>query len=201
VTGRLLALLAVIVSLVGFIADLSGTNEWWVYAVGRGSYVLVALALVAALLARRSLHMVVVLALVLSAAAALGCVIVALVKYYATTLDPVSLHIALAWAVEAQVFAVAALAFGLTLTRGRNTGAMVWLAAAVVMALGCATYAITQKYSPAAYMWWTLATVGAFLAGSAAAVIERPGTVASGVPVAPVPPVLSGTAASDPRDG
>jgi len=111
--------------------------------------------------------------------------IVALVKYYDaggpfgfTHSNPFT------WAAEGQVFSVAAFAFALTLARRRVMVAIAGLAAGVAIAAGCAIYAITLKANFAANLWWSVAGVGAFLAASAAAGLERSGGFALGAPVA-----------------
>jgi hypothetical protein len=172
--GRILALLAVVVSLVGFIGQEAGWTGWWTVALSRGGYLLVVLALVAALLAERSPNAFVVGAQVLAALAALAFAIVGLVKYYETSPYPgVTLQSALTWTGQADLFGVAALAFALTLSRRRNTVAIAGLIAAIALAVGAAIYAITLQANFAVYVWWALAAVGAFLAASAAAGLER----------------------------
>jgi hypothetical protein len=178
VIGRLLTLAALVVSLVAFILQVTGSTDWWIFAMSRAGYVLVVLALVAALLAPRTASVVVVVALVVTAAAALAFATVGLVKYYDIPSFAIpdfgpALQTAGAWLGEAEVLSVGVLAFGLTLVRRRSTGAIAWLAAAVAIALGCGTYAITQKTGFTAQIWWEVATVGAFLAGAGAAVLDR----------------------------
>jgi hypothetical protein len=180
VVARLLTLAALIVSLVAFILQVTGSTDWWIFAMNRAGYVLVVLAVVAALLAPRTASLAVVVAEVLTAAAALAFATVGLVKYYDIPTFAIpyfgpALQTAGAWLGEAEVLSVAVLAFGLTLTRRRSTGAVAWLAAAVAMALGCGTYAITQKTGFTPQIWWEVATVGAFLAAAAAAGLERGG--------------------------
>jgi hypothetical protein len=180
VVGRLLTLVALTVSLVAFVLQVTGSTEWWIFAMSRAGYILVVLAIVAALIAARTASLAVVVAQVLTAAAALAFATVGLVKYYEIPSSTViyfgaDIQTAGAWLLEAEVLSVAVLAFGLTLARRRSTGAVAWLAAAVAVALGCGTYAITQKAGFTAQIWWEVATVGAFLAAGAAAVLERGG--------------------------
>lgn len=181
--GRLLTLFAVIVSLVGFIAVVTGSSDWWWFALVRASYVLFVLAIVASLLSERRGSVVVVGAQLLAVATALAFATVALVKFYEPTYPPFSsLENVYWWANEAQLFAIAALAFGLTLARRRSTAALVGLGMAIVMAAGCAVYALTRQESPSAGPWWWVATVGTFLAASAAAGLQRDRTVANALP-------------------
>ena len=183
--GRLLALVAVIVSLVGFIAGEAGASGWWPYALNRAGYVIVVFAVVAALLAARTPNALAVAAQVLAAAAALAFEIVALVKYYdATGPFGIGISTAFSWAGEAQMFGVAALALALTLARRHSTVAIAGLAVAIAIATGCAIYAITLEANFATNLWWSLAGVGAFLAASAAAGLERGYGVALRTPVA-----------------
>src|SRR5262249_50817576 len=155
------------------------------------------LAVVASLLSERGESVVVVVAEILAAATALAFATVALVKYYNPPPYPYSsgLGNAYLWGNEAQLFAVAALAFGLTLARRRSTGGLVGLALAIAMAVGCAIYAITQKEGATAEVWWWIAAVGAFLAAAAAAGLQRDGGV---VPSAPVPSGAISDVGSDP---
>jgi hypothetical protein len=177
--GRIVTLVAVAVSLVGFIGQEAGWTGWWTASLSRGSYVLVVLAIAAALLAARRPNALVAGAQVLAALAALAFEVVALVKYYESSSFPgPQIENALTWSAQAQLFAVAALAFALTLSRRRNTVAIAGLAAAVAVAVGAAIYAITLRENFAAYVWWGLAAAGAFLAASAAAVLERDSGVA-----------------------
>ena len=117
--GRILALVAVAVSLVGFIGQEAGWTGWWTLALSRGSYVLIVLAVVAALLAARRPNVFVAGAQVLAALAALAFEIVALVKYYEpSSFAGIPVERALTWAAQGQLFGVAALAFALTLEPG-----------------------------------------------------------------------------------
>jgi peptidoglycan/LPS O-acetylase OafA/YrhL len=181
--ARLLTLLAVLVSLVGSIAEATGTAGWWPYHVERAGYVLVVLAVVAALLSERKASAVTLVAQLLAAAAAVAFAIVALVKFYETTTAfNQALRPAYPWHTEALTLAVAALAFGLTLERRRSTGIVACLLAATGVTVGCALYALTQKANLAAEIWWLLAPIGAFLAAAAAAQHEREGAIALGAP-------------------
>jgi hypothetical protein len=197
--GRLLTLVALIASLVAFIAEVTGTVDWWVYSLNRCSYVLVVLAVVASLLAARDGNLIVVVVLVLTAAAALAFAIVGLVKYYQLPppyfAEP-GAQSPSTWLGEAQLFSIGVLAFGLTLTRRRSAGLAAWLAAAAVWALGTGIYAFTREASLAGEVWWEVATVGAFLAGAAAAMLERGGV--PGGSRAPVPSSPGGDAGSNP---
>lgn len=193
--GRLLTLFAVVVSLVGFIATVTGSNDWWWYALIRASEVLFVLAVAASLLSERRASAAAVGAQLLAAATALAFATVALVKLYEAT-DPFggTLH-AYYWGNEARLFAVAALAFGLTLARRHSTAGAVCLAMAILMAVGSAIYAITRKETADGELWWVIATTGAFLAASGAAGLQRDGTVALR---APVPSSAGGEAGSHP---
>jgi peptidoglycan/LPS O-acetylase OafA/YrhL len=182
--ARLLTLLAIVVSLVTFIAQETGSTHWWVYALNRASYVLVILGIAVALLVERRASLIVLAALVLTATAALAFTVVGLVKYYDAALNPYTYSNIFGWFVEAELLGSAVLAFGLTLARRRSTGAAAWLAAAVVMTLGSGTYAFTQKGGAEASVWWTIATVGAFLAAAAAAGLDRGGGGALSAPAA-----------------
>ena len=187
--ARLLTLFAVVVSLVGFIAAVNGSSHWWYFSLIRASYVLFVLAVVASLLSERQESALVVGAELLAAATALAFATVALVKFYNPPAYPFGspaggLGNAYLWANEAQLFAVAALAFGLTLARRRTTAGLVGLGMAIVMAVGCSIYAIWEKEGASAEVWWWIATVGAFLAAAAAAGLQRDGSVAVSTPVA-----------------
>ncbi len=188
--GRLLTLFAVVVSLVGFIAATTGSNHWWWFSLIRASYVLFVLAVVASLLSERQESVLVVGAELLAAATALAFATVALVKFYNPPPYPYSSGFpnAYLWGNEAQLFAIAALAFGLTLARRRTIAGVVGLALAIVMAVGCAIYAITQKESATAEVWWWIAAVGAFLAAAAAAGLQRDRSVTLS------PPPVAGSA-------
>jgi hypothetical protein len=195
--ARLLTVLAVIVSLVGTIFMAKGTASWWPAHVGHAGFVLVVLAVVAALMSERQASTVTLAAQVLTAAAAIAFSIVALVKFYETT--SLFLNTEYPWYTGALTLATAAFAFGLTLERRRSTGVVACLLAACGVTVGCAVYALTEKANLAAEIWWLLAPVGAFLAAAAAAQHEREGTVASAVPAPTLgPPVLSGAAAVEP---
>jgi hypothetical protein len=183
--GRTLTLVPVIASLVAFIAEVFNRNGWWVYALDRASYVLVVLAVVAALLTERRANALVLGAQVAAAATALVFMALSLVKFYgAIPAFGLNYSAAEPWANEAQVLALAALAFGLTLARRRSTVAIAGLLAAMAAAFGCAIYAITQKVTYTAEAWWSVAIAGAFLAAAAAAGLERDGIVALGAPEA-----------------
>jgi hypothetical protein len=199
--ARLLTLLAVLVSLVGSIAEAKGTSNWWPYHTERAGFVLVIFSVVAALLSERKASVATLVAQLLTAAAAIAFSIVALVKFYETTTAfNQALGAAYPWHTEALTFAVAALAFGLTLERRRSTGVVACLLVAVGVTVGCAIYALTQKANLAAEEWWLLAPVAAFLAAAAAAQFEREGAVAldapevadGGGPVAPSMPEMTG---------
>jgi hypothetical protein len=177
--GRLLTVAAVVASLVGFIAQETGSSGWWVYALSRSSYVLVVLAVAAALMSRRTASAIVVGAQVLTAATALAFSIVAIVKYWGAFPFTSGIQSQFAWETEAGLLSVATLAFALTLARRSTTAAMAGLAAAMLLAVGSGIYAITLKETIPAFMWWSLAGVGAFLAAAAAASLERGGTVMS----------------------
>ncbi|HEY2355665.1 MAG TPA: hypothetical protein VGH79_12285 [Gaiellaceae bacterium] len=179
--ARLLALLAIVVSLVAFILVEYGTVHWWVFAMSSAAFVLVILAVVAALLAERGPSLIVVWAQVLAVAAAVAFVVVGIVTYYDNTAPFSNSGLAAArWLGQAEVLSVAVLAFGLTLVRRRTMMAAVVLAIAVVTAISSGTYAITltEKANAAASTWWQVATVGAFLAAAAAAGLNRGGSVA-----------------------
>jgi hypothetical protein len=183
--GRTLTLVPVIASLVAFIAEVFNRNGWWVYALDRASYVLVVLAVVAALLTERRANALVLGAQVAAAATALVFMALSLVKFYgAIPAFGLNYSAAEPWANEAQVLALAALAFGLTLARRRSAVAIAGLLAAMAAAFGCAIYAITQKVTYSAEAWWSVAIAGAFLAAAAAAGLERDGIVALGAPEA-----------------
>jgi hypothetical protein len=185
-------------SLVAFIAEVSNKSGWWVYALDRASYVLVVFAVVAALLSERRANVLVLGAQLLTAATALVLMAVALVKFYETTpAFGANFLAAQHWTNEAQVLALAALAFGLTLVRRRNTVAMVWLFAAIAVAFGSAIYAITRKQTYAGETWWLIAIAGAFLAAAAAAALEREGTGTLDTPIA-IPSGAGGEPGSDP---
>jgi len=201
--GRLLGLTAVVASLVGFIAQVTGTTDWWAYTLNRASYVLVVLGVVAALLVARRESLIVVAAQVLLVATALAFTTVALLKFYDATSAypggyPSGFETASTWLAEAELLSVAVLAFGLTLARRRSTGAVVWLAGAVAMAVGSAVYAIIEKQGLTAYIWWTVAGIGGFLAASAAAGLDRGGRVARSTPV---PASAGGEPRSEPTGG
>ncbi len=183
--ARLFTFAAVVVSLTGFIGGEAGASGWWPYAVTRAGYVLAVLAVVAALLSARTPNVLVAGAQVLAAAAALAFEIVALVKYYDSA-GPFGFGIgsAFTWAGEAEMFGVAALAFALTLARRRSTFATAGLAVAVAIAAGCAIYALTLEENLSTNLWWSIAGVGAFLAASAAAGLERGYGIALRAPIA-----------------
>jgi hypothetical protein len=195
--ARLITLVAVVASLVAFIAEETGSNGTWIGPLNRASYVLVVLAIVAALLSERRASLLVVWAQVAATAAALVFAVVALFKYYDNNASPFDAAIAIAytWLGEASVLSLSVLAFGLTLARKRNPMAVVALAAAVAAAVGCAIYAITVNGGLASYMWWEIAGIGAFLAAAAAAGLERGGGDALR---APVPSSAGGAPGSDP---
>ena len=176
----------VVTSLVAFISEVTNKTDWWVYSLDRASYVLVVFAVVAALLSERQANLVVLGAEFLAGVTALVFMAIALVKFYdAIPAFGVNFTTAHPWLSEAQVLALAALAFGLTLTRRRSSAAMGALSAAIVIAFGCAIYAITKKDTYTGETWWLVAIAGAFLAAAAAAGLERDGgTVALDTPVA-----------------
>lgn len=176
--GRVLTVVAVIASLVALAAGEAGSTGWWLYALSRAAYVLVIVGIVAALLTERGASLLVVWAQVLTGAATLAFVIVGLVKYYdSTSLYSDAVNSAFRWLGDAELLSAAVLAFGLTLPRRRTTTGAAVLAAALVMTLGCGFYALYLKQGFGASMWWTIATVGAFLAGAAAAGLNRGGAV------------------------
>jgi hypothetical protein len=195
--GRILPFVAVIASLVAFTAEVDSSNGWWVYALDRGSYVLIVLAVVLALMTERQANAVVLGAQFAAAVTALVFMAVALVRFYnSISAFGVATGKAYPWATEALVLATTALAFGLTLARRSSTVSIVGLVAAIAVAFGCAIYAITQHASYAAELWWWLAIAGAFLATAFAAGLERDsGTIAAD---APVSSDAAGEPASDP---
>jgi hypothetical protein len=191
--ARIITLVPVVTSLVAFISEVTRSGGWWVLALDRASYVLVVLAVVAALLAKRRASGLVFGAQALAALTALVFMALALVKFYdAIPAFGVNFGAGQPWANEAQLLAAAALAFGLTLERRRDTVTVAGLLVSIGIALGCAVYAITQKSSYEAFMWWSIAIVAAFLAAAAAAGLERDGIVTLGAPVE------NGEPASDP---
>lgn len=209
--AKLITVVAVVSSLVAFIAEVHNTKGSWIYPLDRASYVLVALAVVACLLSERRASVVTLGAQLAVAATAVAFMAVALVKYYGTTSAfGESVGKAYPWANEAQLLAVAALAFGLTVVRRRSTVIVVGLMAGVLAAIGSSIYAITQKASYDGEMWWWIATAAAFLAASAAATLDREGTAGADAPVwdapvsdepvsdAPVPSGAGGDSGSDP---
>jgi hypothetical protein len=182
--GRILPLVPVTTSLVAFISEVTNKGGWWVYSLDRASYVLIVFAVIAALLSERRANVLALGAQLAAVVTAVAFMAVALVKFYgATPAFGLDYQAAQPWANEAQLFALAALAFGLTLAR-RRTMALPGLFAAIAAAFGCAIYAITQEATYTAETWWTIATVGAFLAAAAAATLERDGVVTLGAPVA-----------------
>jgi len=184
--GRTLTLVPVIASLVAFISEVTNHGAWWVFALDRASYVLVVLAVVAALLTERRENVLVLGAQIAAAATAVAFMAVALVKFYgAVPAFGVNFAAGQPWTNEAQLLAAAALAFGLTLARRRSSVFIGGLLAAIAIAFGCAIYAITRKgnfYEAAT--WWAVAIAAAFLAAAAAATLERDGIVALGAPEA-----------------
>ena len=183
-------------SLVGFIGQEAGASGWGWYASDRAGFVLVALGIVAALVFERRPSVIVRSAQVLAGLTALAFVIVAIAKYYSNASSfGLSLSIAFNWAGEANLFATAALAFGLTVQRRNGVVAIGALAAAIAMAVGTGIYAITLERNFAALLWWLIAGIGAFLAAAAAAGLERGGGVALR---APVTSGTGGDAGSDP---
>jgi hypothetical protein len=174
--ARLITLVAVVASLVAFIAEATHNNGSWVYPLDRASYVLAVLAVVAALLSARRASAVALAAQLALIVTVIGFVVVALVKYYSTTsVFGEAISKAYPWANEAQVLGVAALAFGLTIARRHSVVAIAMLLAAVLAAVGSAVYAITLKASYGGELWWWIATVAAFVAASAASTLEREG--------------------------
>jgi hypothetical protein len=184
--GRIFPLVAVIVSFVAFAARVNGSDHGWVYAVDRGSYVLIVFAVVLALLTERKANGLVLGAQIAATAAALVFMAVALVRFYdsTTTAFGFAADKAYPWATEALVLATAALAFGLTLARRRSSATIVSLVVAIAVAFGSAIYAITQQASYTAEVWWWIAIAGAFLAAAFAAALEREGSVAPDAPEA-----------------
>ena len=184
--GRFLAFVPVITSLVAFISEVTlNTPGWWVYALDRASYFLVVLAVVAALLSERRADVIALGAQLLAAATAFAFMAVALVKFYeAIPAFGVNFTTAHPWTNEAQVLALAALAFGLARARRRHIAAIGGLVAAIVVAFGCAIYAITLRGTYTAETWWSIAIAGALLAAAAAAGLERDGVVTLSAPVA-----------------
>jgi hypothetical protein len=181
VLARLLTLVAVATSLTAFVLEVTVSNpHWWVGHLDRAGYVLVVLAVVAALLAERQASAIWLGVLALTAAASVVFAVIAFVKYYDTT-SFLAFNAASPWLNEAQTLAVAAFAFGLTLARQRSTAVVACLLAATGATVGCAIYAITREADIAAEVWWFAATVTAFLAAAAAAQVEREG---SGAPAA-----------------
>ncbi len=166
--GRILTPIAVLASFVAFGFEVAGSGGWWVYACDRATYVLVILAVVAALLTERRENNIVLGAKIAAAATAVVFMVVAVVRFYGDAIDP-----AYPWATEAQVLALAAVAFGLTRARRRSLVAIVGLVVAIAAVVGCALYAITQKASYSAELWWWIATAAAFLTAAAAAGLER----------------------------
>jgi hypothetical protein len=183
--GRILPLVPVVVSLVAFVSEVTNKGGWWVGALDRAGYVLVVLAVVAALLTERRANALVLGAQLAAAATALVFMALALVKFYeAIPAFGVNYAAAEPWANEAQVLGLAALAFGLTLARRRSTPGIAALLVAIAIAFGCAIYAITQQQSYEAETWWSVAIAGAFLAAAAAAGLERDGIVTLDAPAA-----------------
>lgn len=162
--GRFLTSIAVIMSFVAFGFRVGGSGSWWVYPCDRASYVLVILAVAASLLTERRASRVVLGAQIAMAAAAVVFMVVAVARFYGDAIDP-----AYPWATEAQVLALGAVAFGLTLARRRTLAGLACLVAAIAAVVACALYAITQKATYSAELWWWITTAAAFLAAAAAA--------------------------------
>ena len=175
--GRVLTPIVVALSFVPFGFEVAGSGGWWVYASDRATYVLAILAVVGALLTERREYGIVRGARIAVAAVAVVFMVVAVARFYGTAIDP-----AYPWATEAQVLALAAVAFGLTLTRTRNLVAIVGLVVAIAATVACALYAITQKATYAAEMWWWIVIAAAFLAAAAASALEREDAAASNAP-------------------
>ena len=169
--GRILTPIAVLASFVAFGFEVAGSGGWWVYSSDRASYVLVILAVAAALLTERRANRIVLGAQIAMAAAAVVFMVVAVARFYGDAIDP-----AYPWATEAQVLALAAVAFALTLERRRSIAAIVGLVVAIAAVVACALFAITQKASYSAELWWWIVIALAFLAAAAAAGLEREGT-------------------------
>lgn len=188
--GRILPLVAVIVSFVAFAARVNGSDHGWVYAVDRGSYVLIVFAVVLALVTERRANGLVLGGQIAAAVTALAFMAVALVRFYDSTMTAFGFaaNRAYPWATEALVLATAALAFGLTLARQRSSATIVSLVVAIAVAFGSAIYAITQQASYTAEVWWWIAIAGAFLAAAFAAALEREGSVAPDAPAASLEP-------------
>jgi hypothetical protein len=184
--GRILPLLAVIVSFVSFAARLDGSNHGWVYGLDRGSYVLVVFAVTLALMTERRANGLVLGGQVAAAATALVFMAVALVRFYDAPIAVFGLAAdkAYPWATEALVLATAALAWGLTLARRRSVPTIAGLMISLAATFGCAIYAATQQASYTAEVWWWVAIAGAFLAAAFASGLERDAGVASDEPVA-----------------
>lgn len=166
--GRILTPIAVLASFVAFGFEVAGSGGWWVYSSDRATYILIILAVVAALLTERRANGVVLGAQIVAAAVAVVFMVVAVARFYGDAIDP-----AYPWATEAQVLALAALAFGLTLARRRSMVAIACLVVAIAATVACALYAITQKATYSAELWWWIVTAAAFLATAAAAGLER----------------------------
>jgi hypothetical protein len=185
--GRFLAFVPVITSLVAFISEASNKSGWWVGALDRASYVLVVVAIAAALLSERRAGALVLGAQIAAAATAVVFMAISLVKLYGA-IPAFGLPAAAAypWANEAQLLGLVALAFGLTLARRRNPVNIACLIAAIAVAFGSAVYAIilTQQANYATDGWWWIAIAGAYLAAAAAAALERDGIVTLGAPEA-----------------
>lgn len=162
---------AVCISIGSFVAVQLQSNPapWEPSALNHFGYVLVVLSVALALAVGRRGSARAWQVQIATAGAAVGFVIVALVKLYGSRLSGLAFTQALQWGGEGVAIGLAALAFGLVGPRVRASAAKLAFGAAVVVAVGSAGYALSMESDFRAEVWYFVAGTAAFLAASAAA--------------------------------
>jgi hypothetical protein len=181
--GRLLILLAVAVSLVGFIAGADHVESWWPYALTQCGLVLLVLALVPALMGARTPSVAVGVLQVLAAVAALTFLGISIRKFYAANHFGLDFSTAQLWLGEARTFGIAALALALTVERRLSGATMAALAVAGLTAVGVGIYAFALGNDYKEILWWGIAETVALLAASCAAGLARGWSARLGAPI------------------
>lgn len=197
--ARVLTAVAIALSLVAFYGQEHGSPTSWTHPLARASYLLLVLALLAALVSERRASENVLRLQVVVAALAIVFLVVAAAKYYG---DASLAHSnPFAWTSEARRLGLGAIPLALTLTRRRSDVGMAALAVAVGVAIGSAIFALALgNANTASFLWWAVALTAALLGASVAGGLER-GSVVLSVPVtrgAGGAPVAGGAPASDP---
>jgi hypothetical protein len=173
-----IALVAICASIASFIVLLENPSRsgWWVFALNRGSYVLVLVAIALPLAVERRPTGGAWQAQIVAVAVSLAFAIVALVKLYTgsrSDVFPNAFAGADEWGSEASIVALGALALGLIGRRVATSAAWISFVAATCAAIGCAIYAISLEFSSKGVIWYEVAATAAALGGSAAARTRR----------------------------